>query len=296
MSSRLLVVDDDKLHRAITKEMLETSGYQIETAADGLIAWQLINNEPSKFDLILLDKEMPNLDGIGLLKLIRADARFIELPVIMFTAASRQEDIAECLSEGAYYYLTKPTPKITLEQVIKCALDDQRQKQELNKSLATHKNNLKLMSSASFTLRTLSEANELAMLLADFSMTPSKTLAGYFELLVNAIEHGNLNISYDEKSQLLMQDRWLEEVEARLKIEEYAKRKAIVTIEKTDTECIVTITDQGNGFDWQNYVDFTTKRASDLHGRGIAMSKLMSFDSLEFFGCGNQVKATVHLQ
>ena len=55
----------------------------------------------------------------------------------------------------------------------------------------------------------------------------------------------------------------------------------------------VTITDQGNGFDWQTYMEFNPERVFDLHGRGIAMSKAISFDSLEYLGKGNCVVTTV---
>ena len=55
----------------------------------------------------------------------------------------------------------------------------------------------------------------------------------------------------------------------------------------------MTIADQGQGFDWQSYVEFSPERVFDLHGRGIAMSKALSFDSLEYCGNGSKVIATV---
>jgi hypothetical protein len=66
-----------------------------------------------------------------------------------------------------------------------------------------------------------------------------------------------------------------------------------VTLEKVANASRVTITDQGNGFDWQAYVEFSPERVFDLHGRGIAMSKVISFDSLEYLGKGNSVVTTV---
>jgi len=66
-----------------------------------------------------------------------------------------------------------------------------------------------------------------------------------------------------------------------------------VTLERTPATSIVTIADQGQGFDWKNYVEFSPERVFDLHGRGIAMSKAISFDSLEYCGNGNKVIATV---
>jgi hypothetical protein len=66
-----------------------------------------------------------------------------------------------------------------------------------------------------------------------------------------------------------------------------------VALEKSDNASRVTITDQGNGFDWQTYVEFSPERVFDLHGRGIAMSKAVCFDSLDYLGKGNSVVTTV---
>ena len=68
-----------------------------------------------------------------------------------------------------------------------------------------------------------------------------------------------------------------------------------MTLEKGATKCCVTIADQGPGFDWQMYVDFRPERVFDLHGRGIAMSRAMSFDSLEYLGNGSRVVTMVRL-
>ena len=293
MSSTLLLVDDDDFVRTVTQEILEQCGYVVETVEDGLAAWEKLDKTPSRFDLVLLDKQMPRMDGISLLKLIKAEARFKELPVIMLTGDNRQQDIIEGLAEGAYYYLTKPSTEEVLKLVIKNALYETRQKQELRALLGQQKNNLNLLHRAEFRYRSLSEARDLALLLAEASLDPARTLNGYSDLLINAVEHGNLGISYAEKSALLKEMRWVDEVETRLQHPDFADRLVNVTLEKTASANNVTITDQGNGFDWQSYVEFSPERVFDLHGRGIAMSKAISFDQLEYQGKGNSVVATV---
>ena len=293
MSATLLLVDDDEFIRSLTQELLEQCGYTVETAEDGQEGWEKIDAAAARFDLILLDKKMPRLDGIALLRRIKADGRFSELPVIMLTGDSRQEDIIEGLAEGAYYYLTKPSTEDVLKAVIKSALDEFRQKRELRALVGVHANNLHLLQRAEFCYRTLGEARDLALLLADVSMDPGRTVNGYSELLINAVEHGNLGISYADKSRLLNEGCWLEEVEARLQDAQYAERVVTVSLEKTAAATVVTIADQGRGFDWQAYVEFSPERVFDLHGRGIAMSRAMSFDGLEYQGCGNSVVTTV---
>ena len=66
-------------------------------------------------------------------------------------------------------------------------------------------------------------------------------------------------------------------------------------LDKSDGTSRVTIIDQGPGFDWAGYLEFSPDRVFDLHGRGIAMSRSMSFDSLEYLGTGNTVVTTVAL-
>lgn len=295
MTSSLLIVDDDPLIRMVTLELLEASGYVLDAVADGVAAWEKLDSAPTRFDLVLLDKQMPRLDGISLLKRLKSDARFKDLPVIMLTSDDRQENIIEGLAAGAHYYLTKPSTEDVLKAVISSALEGFRQKRELRERVGRQANNLTLLRRAEFCCRTLSEARDLALLLADASMYPERTVTGYSELLINAIEHGNLGISYAEKSMLLTEGRWLEEIESRLRSPDYSHLLVNVTLEKTADSCRVTIVDQGKGFDWQIYLELRPERVFDLHGRGIAMSRAMSFDSLEYLGNGSRVIATVLL-
>ncbi len=292
-TEKLLIVDDDEFFRTMTQELLEQFGYAVETAEDGMAAWEKMDRDPSRFDLMLLDKQMPRLDGIALLKRIKSDGRFKELPVVMLTGDTRQEDVREGLAEGAFYYLTKPSAENVLRLVIKNALDEFSIKRELRALVGRQANNLNLLHRAEFHYRTLPEARDMALLLADASVVPDRTINGYSELLINAVEHGNLGISYTEKSQLLREDRWQNEVEARLQHPQYSDRFVNVILDKTAAASIVTITDQGSGFNWQAYVEFSPERAFDLHGRGIAMSKAACFDKLEYVGNGSTVVATV---
>lgn len=295
MADKLLIIDDDELIRLIIKETLEQTGYYVEIAEDGLTGWNKINTNPSGFDLVLLDRRMPNLDGLALLKRIRADQRFKELPVILLTADTKPEEILEGLAEGAYYYLTKPTSEEVLKLVIKNALNDYNQLRTLRSLVNNQTKYLQILDRAEFSIRTLTEAKELAIWLADATLAPSRTVNGFSELLINAVEHGNLGIGYAEKSQLLINGLWLKEIESRLQDPRYANLQVKVCLEKTTSAFITTIKDQGNGFDWPKFLEFNPDRIFDLHGRGIAMAKAMSFDNMEYLGNGNTVIATINI-
>lgn len=293
--SRLLLVDDDDFIRLVIAENLAKLGYEVDIAEDGLEAWEKISHDPKRYDLVLLDKMMPRMDGISLLKRIRADSSMTEIPVVMLTGADRAEDIVEGLAAGAYYYLIKPATQEVLSRVVKSALEESLKKRELRERIGQQKNNMRMLHQAAFSFSTLQEARDLALLLADVSMNPERTVSGYSELLINAVEHGNLGISYAEKGQLLTENRWLDEIEQRLQSPLHSGQKVEVVLDKGPDTLTVTITDQGNGFDWRKYMQFEPERAFDLHGRGIAMSKGLSFDHIEYLGKGNSVVTTVKL-
>lgn len=294
MTANILIVDDESFLREMMREILETFGYTTETAIDGLAAWQRIDADPQVFDLILLDKQMPRMNGIDLLRRIKADRRFSNLPVVMLTGDTREQDIVEGLAAGAHYYLTKPSAANILNRVIDNTLCEYRTMRELRLQVGQQQRYFNLLSRAEWHYRTLEDAKDLALMLANASQDPHRTVNGYSELLINAVEHGNLGITYAEKSSLLNEGRWEQEVQRRLRRSPYAERSVQVLLEITPSASVVTINDQGNGFDWQNYLDFSPSRVFDLHGRGIAMSRAVSFDKLEYIGNGSSVVVTVN--
>jgi anti-sigma regulatory factor (Ser/Thr protein kinase) len=132
-------------------------------------------------------------------------------------------------------------------------------------------------------------------MLANACPDPERVVVGLSELIINAIEHGNLGITYEEKTRLNQDGEWLREVERRLQSEEYADKRVVVDFERGPLSIRIRIADEGAGFDWHGYVDPDPERAFDNHGRGIAMSKLLYFDSLEYHGKGNEVTVEVFL-
>ena len=145
----------------------------------------------------------------------------------------------------------------------------------------------------SFHYSTLDEAHALAEFLGKACPDPQRATQGLLELFVNAVEHGNLGITYAEKGELVMRGEWQQEVDRRLRQAEYVGRRVEVDCERHATHLRITIRDQGQGFDWSGYLDFDPERAFHLHGRGIAMARRMCFEHLEYQGSGNVVVVEV---
>jgi len=102
----ILVVDDNELNRDALSCLLRLHQYEVEGAGEGREALSLINTR--KYDLVVLDIEMPGLNGLDVLKEVRASRNQTDLPVIMLTARSHGPDIVEAFHLGANDYLTKP--------------------------------------------------------------------------------------------------------------------------------------------------------------------------------------------
>jgi CheY-like chemotaxis protein len=293
---RVLVVDDEQLNLFIIEEFLEDEGLTLELHSDPLAAWDALQAPDSAFTLVVLDRMMPNLDGVEFLRRMKQEKRFINIPVIMQTAASSPDQVRQGLEAGAYYYLTKPYEPEALISIVRAALDDRRSRAQLLTRASALEEAQKLIRSVEYAFVTLDDVSRLVPVLAAMCPAPNAAAPGLADLMVNAVEHGNLALSYAEKSSLKWDGDWEGEIQRRLALPEFAERYATIHVKQAAHGVVFTITDQGNGFDWQKYLSFDPSRAFDPNGRGIAMAKLTSFSAIEYQGKGNVVIATVSLE
>ena len=288
--TRILVVDDEEINLMIIEEMLKPCGYETELAEDGEAAWALM--EKHHYDLLVIDRMMPKLDGLSLLKRAKADPRWKNIPVIMQTAASSQEEVAEGIEAGAYFYLTKPYEPKALQKLVETVVFEINERQRLQDDIHQVENTLANFKRGELHFRTLAEARCIASVVARLCAESNSVAMGLLELLVNAVEHGNLGITYQEKSDLRQNGNWESEVNQRLGLPPWNTRTAKLIFERGDDMVEFKIMDEGSGFDWQKYLSFAPERVFDLHGRGIAMAGMVSFASIEYQGNGNTVVAT----
>ncbi|WP_323002494.1 response regulator [Denitromonas sp.] len=290
---RILVVDDEPFNLDIISEYLEGAGYLLEMAASGEEAWALLRNAEAHFDLVVLDRMMPGIDGLELLRWIKADRRLADMPVIMQTAAASPEQVREGLAAGAYYYLTKPFEPESLQSIVRAALDDLHQRRALAERLAVQRNALQTLQHGLFVFRTMEEAHGLAALAASICDEPDVVVLGLSELLVNGVEHGNLGICFDEKSRLRESGQWEAEVLRRQALPANSGKRVRLTVSAEPGAWVFSIEDEGEGFAWQSFLELAPERAFAPNGRGIALARQLAFDDLEYLGNGSCVRATV---
>ncbi len=292
----VLAVDDEAYNLKIISYHLKNENFEVITAGDGLEAWDLLNNNPEKFDAILLDRSMPKMSGMELLKKIKSHKLFNTIPVIFQTAMKHQDDILEGLQAGAYYYLTKPYKRDDLRNIVNAAVSDSIKYQKLKGETAKVFAAFACIKKGEFEVYTPEQGEQLSALLSSACPRPKKIVVGLWELILNGIEHGNLGISYEEKSKLNQDNQWLEEIHRRLSLKENETKSVEIQMNRYEDSIEFIIQDQGDGFKWHNYLDLSPQRAFDSHGRGIAMACTYSFDKVEYHGSGNLVSAIVSLE
>ena len=131
-NARILVVDDNEMNRELLVRRLSRRGFEMDTANGGIQALEKIEALP--FDLVLLDINMPDLDGIAVLTKVRETKDQSDLPIIMVSARDASESIADAITQGANDYITKPVDFPVALARIHTQLDVQKTHQQLKES------------------------------------------------------------------------------------------------------------------------------------------------------------------
>ena len=136
--ARLLVADDNKVNRLLLQRSLELQGHAVECAANGRVALEMLRQ--GSYDLMLLDMEMPEMDGFQVLEQLTGDKALRDLPVIVTSSLEGIANVVRCIELGAEDYLTKPVNAVLLKARIGASLEKKRlrdQQKELVRRFAT---------------------------------------------------------------------------------------------------------------------------------------------------------------
>jgi serine phosphatase RsbU (regulator of sigma subunit) len=122
---------------------------------------------------------------------------------------------------------------------------------------------------------------------------PAAAGFGLLELLINAVEHGNLGIRLEDKCELVATGRWEQEVAARFAKPENAAKFVEVRCRREGERLLISIRDQGAGFDWRGFLAMDEASVFRPNGRGIALAREVAFETMEYSSPGNQVEVSV---
>lgn len=286
--ARILAVDEQPFSLEIVSDVLGEA-YEVVTVQDGQSALRQLDDADPGFDLVILDRSMSEPGGMEILRHIRATPTLARIPVIIQTAAADPVQVAEGVEAGADFYLTKPFRLEALTRVVRAALRQHREAEQLREQARDLAMALRMMGQGVFRFRRLDEAAALAHAVGSLCADGDLVRLGLSELLVNAIEHGNLGIGFDAKSLLVQSGRWRDEVERRVADPAYRDRIALMEVSVSATSVRILIEDQGAGFDSAPFLDMPAAQEGQLNGRGIALARKLIFPNLRYALGGRRV-------
>jgi DNA-binding response OmpR family regulator len=274
----VLVVDDEAALRSLLRRALEREGFEVAEAADA--AGAIGRFRAFAPSVSVLDLGLPDRDGISLL----ADLRTLEPAAVVIVVTGRGDE-ESALRAGAASFLHKPFLLPDLVQEVR-QLSAWRapaagpaapaEGAVLRFSLGSHEARERSAIEA-LTLPLRDRLNEAALL---------GVRIGIGEMILNAVEHGNLGISTAEKEQALADGRFPGLVASRLAMPQNAGKRVWIESRLADGEFRVTVRDEGAGFDWRALA--AADPAATLAGRGVLLARF-HFDEVRWNERGNEV-------
>ena len=287
--ARVMLVDDDPICRALMADDIEALSGRVVQFGSAAEVMRHLQDQPA-VDVFLLDVHLDDHDGLDLLRAIKALPAHRHTPVVLVTGDQRSQSVEAGVRAGAYFYLTKPAGRTLLGAVLGAALDHARERHRQVEAISRHHQVASLLQAGRFALRDLDQAAAVAQDLAAICPAPEAAALALHELLINAVEHGNLGIDYATKTRLMLEGDWRGEVARRLGDPVLGQRQVHVDYRRQGGAVEITIEDEGDGFDWQHYIELSPERMFHPHGRGIAMAAASGPGSLHYEGRGNRVR------
>ena len=253
--TRFLVVDDSTLARQIVGDLLKKAfNASVVEANDGLEAIQFLETQ-GPFDLILSDLQMPNMDGLALLSVVRE--RFPTNPFVILTAFGSEEIAVQAITAGAASYIPKQSVKTRLQDVVRTVLTASTRRHvrdRLTRFIVCHELEFRLSNDRELISAVVAELQEVGQSSGAFDdQQLTRIGVALEESLLNAMIHGNLEVSSELRSR--DDDAYEQMILARQNAEPYRSRRIQVTSKFTPTEVRFVIVDEGSGFDLDSIPD-----------------------------------------
>jgi CheY-like chemotaxis protein len=268
-----LVVDDQAENRRILARVLAKNGFDVVEGEDGTDAVRLAAER--RPDVILLDVVMPRMTGFEALSEIRdADP---DVPVVIVSAVDTPEASEEALRLGAVNFVRKPFDPEEIRFVverIRGAMQEEADLRPTLRLLVERRTVLEMGNDLAEVPHVVAFlGHELRMHYPGFEVPSTEVKLALYETLVNAIEHGNLEIDYDAKSAAMTSvDGMHALIRERAKMSAYRDRKVHVAVDYEPARVVWRVRDDGPGFPHGD--EAHAKRLGDtdaLHGRGLLL-------------------------
>ena len=290
---QVLIADDEPGIRSLIADYLDMLGFEPLGARDGEQALSLFREYHPQ--VVLTDVMMPGLDGISLLRAIKEESP--ETAVVVMTGFGSDDMAIQVLRAGAANYLRKPLQLSEVGRIIRKCLkwflseDQQVEPEEIaeNERISFLIDNDP--AAVPNAVRLLWRRCE--MLVGAENAMPFR--CGLEEIMLNAIEHGNLGIQFLEKASALEKDEFDQLISERRQDPRYSPRKIHVEMSRKNDVLRFRIRDEGAGFDWQEWFGDPKEEHLPLaNGRGIFLARI-HFHEIVYNEKGNEVTLSWHV-
>jgi DNA-binding response OmpR family regulator len=285
---KILIIDDEKQVRDVLDIALSEEGYESLQAQSGEQGIDLFKT--SEPDIVITDVMMPGIDGLEVTKRMREQRDDID--VVVMSGFGTEELVVNALRAGASNYIKKP---IVFDELFKI-LDDiifkreNRKRYEISRDIVEREH--KILVIGNDVSKVWGAVNQV-LFNAQTSVEHTSLegmCIGLYELLINAIEHGNLGITFQDKSDALQNNTYPELLQNRMQQADNEDKVVRIESEYSPTSLSIIIMDQGNGFDLDTLPDMKDAASVLLdHGRGILLANLF-YDSVDYEEPGNCVR------
>jgi CheY-like chemotaxis protein len=283
----ILVIDDEGPVREVLKLALGDRGYRVYEAEDGRRGVEVFTDH--KPDIVITDVNMPEMTGIE----VTQDIKKLDTgaDVVIMTGFGSEDLLIEALRAGASNYIKKP---IVFKELF-TILDGIYLKKSIKKRYEVLKDNLveeqKIIAIDNDVTKVWGTVNQvlfnLPPRLQDRHVEGAKL--GLYEVIVNAIEHGNLGITYEEKEKTLNDGSYHSLLQERLGRANEQGKKVFIQSTLNGSGVTIEVRDEGIGFDFTKLAPMLdTEGIMSAHGRGILLASLY-YDRVEYVDPGNKV-------
>ena len=270
MACRIWLVGSDPVVGGELEGWLTAAGFTTERLSHAEALSRLGATRP-RVDRVVVDGGSHS-GSLELLPHFRAAG----VPVTLLLEAEDLLAVELGLQRGASGFLIKPFGQRSLEA-----------------ALAMPAGELSAPSGGYFPFRTLEDVTGLSQLVAGLCPESEMVQIALSELMLNAVEHGNLGLGFVRKGELMNCGAWRNEVERLLELPEHQGRVAFLRVECRPREIRFLIRDQGEGFNPGPYMQLNPLRSVEPHGRGIAIARMLAFPDLVFLDGGRCVEGVV---
>lgn len=273
MACRIWLVGDDPRLAELLESLLVPAGYDCERLGTAEAGGYLATGR-LPVERVIVDA----CSRTGSLDLL-TPFKEAGLPVTLLVEAEDLLAVETGLHAGVSGFLVKPFDE-----------------KALGAALALPSGGVNAPSGGCFPFRTLEDVTGLSQLVAGLCPEAEMVQIALSELMLNAVEHGNLGLGFERKGRLMTTGAWRNEVERLLDAPENLARFAYLRIECRPREVRFLIRDQGDGFDPAPYLNLNPARSVEPHGRGIAIARMLAFPDLVFLDGGRCVEGVVRRQ